>query len=143
MSIFRAIAAAYEKTSERKWDRVYWAVDLHGTCMKSTYIPFTYEWLSEDIKAALVKISKFKETNLILWSSVSEEEKPHILKFFADAGIKVLAFNENPLEEGTDTCHVDEKFYFSILVDDKAGFCPSEWLAIPAVVEFHRNKHGF
>ena len=143
MSIFRAIEQAYDKTAERNWDRVYWALDLHGTCLKSTYVPFTYEWLGDYTKSALQRLVAHPETHLILWSSVQEEEKPHILKFFEDAGIRISGFNSNPMEPGTLTCNVAEKFYMSIIVDDKAGFHPSEWLAIPNFVAFHRERCGF
>ena len=30
MSIVRAIQTAYETARGRKWDTIYWAVDLHG-----------------------------------------------------------------------------------------------------------------
>jgi hypothetical protein len=144
MSIFRAIEAAYQKTAERKWDRVYWALDLHGTCIKSTYKQFTYEWIDDYyIKRAIQRLVEFPETHLILWSSVQEEEKPHIIKFFEDQGIRISGFNSNPMEPGNVTCNVAEKFYMSIIVDDKAGFCPTEWLAIPNFVDFHRKKAGF
>lgn len=143
MSIFRAIEAAYQKTAERNWDRVYWALDLHGTCLKSTYKQFEYDWLGDYTKTALQRLVAHPETHLILWSSVQEEEKSHILKFFEDAGIRISGFNSNPFEQGTVTCNVAEKFYMSIIVDDKAGFHPTEWLAIPNFVDIYRKRNGF
>lgn len=144
MSIFRAIQQAYEKTAERKWDRVYWALDLHGTCIKSTYQKNTYEWINEQYtKSALQRLVSHPETHLILWSSVHPDEQPHIIKFFEDSGIRVSGFNTNPMEPSNDVSYFDEKFYMSIIVDDKAGFCPTEWLAIPNFVDFHRAKAGF
>lgn len=143
MTIFRAIDQAYQKTAERNWDRVYWALDLHGTCLKSTYKQFEYEWLGDFTKTALQRLVAHPETHLILWSSVQDEEKPHIIKFFEDAGIRIAGFNTNPMELGSVTCNVAEKFYMSIIVDDKAGFHYTEWLAIPNCVEFHRKKYGF
>ncbi|MNN87816.1 hypothetical protein D3C81_2054210 [compost metagenome] len=47
------------------------------------------------------------------------------------------------MEPGTVTCNVAEKFYMSIIVDDKAGFHHTEWLAIPNAVDFYRKKAGF
>lgn len=144
MSIFRAIESAYDKTAERNWDRVYWALDLHGTCIKSTYQKHTYEWLNEPYtKRALQRLVALPETHLILWSSVYEDEKAHIIKFFEDNGIRVSGFNTNPMEPSNRVSFFDEKFYMSIIVDDKAGFHPTEWLGIPDFVELQRKKCGF
>lgn len=143
MSICRAIQRAYTKTAERKWDRVYWALDLHDTCIKSSYQKFKYDWLGDHTKDALQHLVACPETHLILWSSVHDDEKQHIIKFFEDNGIRVSGFNENPYEPSNNISHFDEKFYMSIIVDDKSGFCPSEWKMIPAVVDFHRQKAGF
>lgn len=142
MSIFRAIKSAYEKTAERNWDRVYWALDLHGTCIKSTYQKHTYEWINPRIKDAIQKLVAYPETHLILWSSVYPDEQQHIIKFFEDEGIRITGFNTNPLEPSNRVSWFDEKFYMSIIVDDKAGFDPSEWTEIPGFVEFIRQKVG-
>jgi hypothetical protein len=144
MSTVRAIENAYIKTARRGWDKVYWALDLHDTCLKATYTanePNTYQWISPYVKEALQRLVAHPETHLILWSSVHEDEKAHYLKFFADEGIRVTAFNHNPYEAGSESCGVTEKFYFSILVDDKAGFDPSEWLHIPDNVDRIRLQY--
>lgn len=143
MSIFRAIEAAYLKTAERNWDRVYWALDLHGTCIKSTYQKHTYEWLGDYTKQALQRLVAHPETHLILWSSVYEDEKEHIIKFFEDHGIRISGFNTNPMELSNRVSFFDEKFYMSIIVDDKAGFHPTEWLSVPSFVDLHRKRAGF
>lgn len=144
MSTVRGIENAYIKTAKRGWDKVYWALDLHDTCLKATYTanePKSYQWISPYVKEALQRLVAHPETHLILWSSVHDAEKPHYLKFFADAGIRVSGFNHNPYESGSASCGVGEKFYFSILVDDKAGFHPSEWLHIPDFVDQIRKTY--
>jgi hypothetical protein len=144
MSTVRGIENAYIKTAKRGWDKVYWALDLHDTCLKATYTPNepnTYEWINPYVKEALQRLVAHPETHLILWSSVHDAEKPHYLKFFADAGIRVAGFNHNPFEAGSESCGVAEKFYFSILVDDKAGFDHSEWLHIPDNVDRIRKMY--
>lgn len=141
MSTARALKNAYEKTFNRKWDKVYWALDLHDTCFRATYEKFTYEWYNEHVREALLRLTAHAETHLILWSSVHPDEKPHILKFFADAGIRVSGFNTNPLEPSNKTSFFDEKFYMSVIIDDKAGFDPEEWAVIPGLVEQLRNQY--
>lgn len=140
MSTFRGLTSAYEKTHARGWDKVYWALDLHDTCFRSTYRKFEYEWINDYVKDALVRLTAHPETHLILWSSVFEEEKAHIIKFFTDAGIRVTGFNQNPYEPGNETSCFDEKMYMSVIIDDKAGFHHSEWLQIPDFVDQLRAK---
>lgn len=144
MSTIRGIEQAYIKTNKRGWPNVYWALDLHDTCLIATYAanePASYEWINPYVKEALQRLAAHPETHIILWSSVHESEKAPYLKFFEDAGIRVAGFNHNPYETGSDSCGVAEKFYFSILVDDKAGFHHSEWLHIPDFVDQIRMKY--
>jgi hypothetical protein len=141
MSTARALTAAYEKTHARGWDKVYWALDLHDTCFRSTYRQYEYEWINEHVRDALVRLTAHVETHLILWSSVHPDEQPHILWFFEDAGIRVSGFNDNPFERGNETSGFDQKFYMSVIIDDKAGFHHSEWLWIPDMVDTLRKKH--
>lgn len=131
MSIVTAVAKAYAVMQTRNWDTVYWAVDLHGVCLKSNYKTDSYEWINEAAKRALKVISSLPESKIILWSSVHPEEMGKILCFFAKEGITVRDFNNNRFEKSNDVSCFDEKFYFSVLLDDKAGFDPdTDWDAI-------------
>jgi len=141
MSIFNAIRSAYEKGAQRNWDKVYWALDLHGTCIESTYEKHIYRWLTPDVKQALTELCSHGETHLILWSSVHPDEQPHIVSFFEREGIRIAGFNHNPFEESNAVSCFASKFYMSIIVDDKAGFDPVEWPKIPAFVETMRAAH--
>lgn len=132
MSIERAIERAYRVSSERGWPRVYWALDLHGTCLESNYSTQAYEWLTPDCLPILKALSDLPETNFIIWSSLHQDDKVGVSAFFTEAGIDIKGINVNPLEASTATGNFAEKFYMSLIVDDKAGFDPSEW---PAVLE--------
>ena len=47
-------------------------------------------------------------------------------------------FNFNPAIENTKTSCFDDKFYFSVLLDDKAGFDPdTDWKLI---YDYLKNK---
>lgn len=130
-----AIKRAFAIKAERGWDSVYWAIDLHGVCLQSTYEPHSFKWINEDAPRVLRLISKDSGNKIILWSSAHEDEQPYIIKFFADAGINVFAFNANPAEKSTTTGCFDKKFYFSILLDDKAGFEPdTDWITIENIL---------
>jgi hypothetical protein len=126
-----AIQRAYQTMEKRGWDTIYWAIDLHGVCLKSNYESGKYEWINEHALEGLKTISKRPENNIILWSSVHNEEKESILEFFHTYGIKVCGFNQNPYEQSNEVSCFDEKFYFSVLLDDKAGFDPYyDWVNV-------------
>jgi hypothetical protein len=139
MSIIKAVDRAYRVMCERKWDTVYWAIDLHGVCLKSNYEASSYEWINGDAFWGLRHISERPESKIILWSSVYNEEKKPIKDFFEMYEIKVAAFNSNPWEQkGTEVSCFDEKFYFSVLLDDKAGFDPeTDW---EKITEYLKGK---
>jgi hypothetical protein len=122
--IAKAINRAYEVMIERKWDTIYWAIDLHGVCLKSNYENGGYEFINAAAREGLRTIASLPESKIILWSSCHDHEKPAIIDFMAENGINVHYFNENPDEKNTKTGCFDQKFYFSILLDDKAGFDP-------------------
>lgn len=139
MSIVKAVRRAYEVKKERGWDKVYWAIDLHGVCLKSNYKSGDYKWINSFAYYGLRAISERPESRIILWSSVYDWEKPEIIKFFNQHGIRVDGFNENPLEYSTKVSDFTSKFYFSILLDDKAGFDPEvDWLKIESYLEMNK-----
>ena len=133
--ITKAIARAYRVMHERNWDTIYWAVDLHGVCLKSNYENGGYEFINEEAKIGLQHISMREENKIILWSSCHDHEKQAIIDFFADNAIHVDHFNVNPDEANTKTGCFDQKFYFSVLLDDKAGFDPDEHWA--EIIEYY------
>lgn len=129
--IIKAIERAYTVMHERNWDTVYWAIDLHGVCFASTYEQGGYAFINDSALAALRAISARPESKIILWSSCHAAEQSDIMAFFAENSINVSYFNENPEVVSTKTGDFTKKFYFSVLLDDKAGFDPDyDWAAI-------------
>jgi hypothetical protein len=131
MSIIKAISRAYKVAKERNWDKIYYAIDLHGVCFPSSYEKGNYQFINEDTLKGLQVISQQKESVIILWSSCYKEEQSKIMEFFRSNGVNVSYFNKNPNEANTNTGDFSEKFYFSVLLDDKAGFDPElDWKKI-------------
>lgn len=131
MSIIKAIEKAYKKAEERGYERIYYAIDVHDTILKSNYENGGYEFVNEDAKKCLQMLVYFNEVRIILWSSLYDQQKSEIMQFLADHGIYFHSFNENPMEPDTEYAKFSEKFYFSVLLDDKAGFDPdTDWKAI-------------
>jgi len=123
-AISNAINRAYNVMEERNWDIIYWAIDLHGVCLRSSYERGNYEWINGKVLKGLKAIVSKKESKIILWSSAHSEEQQAIIEFFETQGIPIHAFNENPEILNTNTGDFSKKFYFSVLLDDKAGFDP-------------------
>lgn len=131
MTILRAVDRAYQVMAERGWDKIYWAIDLHGVCLKSNYETGNYQWINQEALEGLREISRRPESRIILWSSVYPYEQVNIVAFFLAQGIRVDGFNQNPFEGNTEVSSFGQKFYFSILLDDKAGFDPDwDWKLI-------------
>jgi hypothetical protein len=131
MSIIRAIEKAYQKAKERKYDKIYFSIDLHDTIIKGNYVNGTYDFINDDVKRCLQMLSRFDEVVLILWSSLLEEGKEDIRTFLEFHGIYFDYINCNPDEENTFYADFSQKFYFSVLIDDKAGFDPDyDWHSI-------------
>lgn len=131
MSIIKAIEKAYILNKQRNWQTIYWAVDLHGVCLNSNYENGNYTLINDSVIEGLKAIQEQPESKIILWSSCHLHEQQAIIDFFKSKGIHIDYFNKNPLVPSTKTGDFSVKFYFSILIDDKAGFDPeTDWTAI-------------
>lgn len=138
MSLIKAIERAYKIKEERNWDTIYWAIDLHGVCLKSNYENNSFEWINEDAKECLQLIRSLKESKLIMWTSSFFDVQEEALEFFDLHDIYFDYGNQNPEISNTKTGCFDNKFYFSVLLDDKAGFDPDiDWREI---YEYLNNK---
>ncbi len=115
---------------KRKWDKIYWLVDVHGTIIPSTWNSnyCGYEFINDACKEVLRWISNTPDQNLILWTSSYPSEVALIIGWLENNGINVDYFNCNPAEKNTEYADFFHKPYFNILLDDKAGFDPeTEW----------------
>ena len=139
MSIIKSIERAYSLLQERNRNTIYWAIDLHGTCIKSNYVSREYEWINEDAKKCLQLISNLSESKIIFWTSRYESEWwNNIEPWFRENTINNFSFNSNSAVQNTKTGCFDTKFYFSIGIDDKFGFDPdTDWKLI---YEYLKNK---
>lgn len=139
MSIITAIDNAYRTARNRKWDTIYWAIDLHGVCLKSTYKDGAHEFYSKTAIKALQLISSLPESRIIIWTSTHESQYQQIRDLFWNNGCNVHYINENPEVPSTSLSSFNSKFYFSVLLDDKAGFDQDEdW---ERIIEYFANSY--
>lgn len=129
MSIKKSIRDALKKYKDRNFSSLYVVVDAHDTFLRATYDPTRpFEFINDDAKTALQFLSAIDEVDLILWTSMWDEDAEHLMSWLAHQGIHFDDFNQNQYEDSTAYANFDQKFYFSLLFDDKAGFDPDvDW----------------
>ena len=115
----------------RKWDRIYIAIDVHGTMMPSTYSNDKYGLyiLYKNAKEVLQWMSNSANIRLILFTSSHGDQKGDFMRnVFHRYGISFDYHNGNPEVPNTEMGDFSEKFYYNVLLDDKAGFEPEvDW----------------
>lgn len=132
------IENTFRMKAEKNWPEVYFCIDLHGTIIPSgrDANDQTDEMnFYEGAKDVLLWMTKRKDIKSILWTSTPQERAAIVLKQFADQGIIFDYFNENPHAKNTPRSDFGKKFYFNVLLDDRAGFDPkTDWLKIKNVL---------
>jgi len=113
------IEKTFKTKAERNWHTVYFAVDLHGTLIRPGHdkVEF-YPCAVEVVKW----INSRTDCKIILWTSSHQSEISNFLYECARNEIHMDFINENPLEGDSARACFDKKFYFNVLLDDKAGF---------------------
>ena len=132
-SIRDIIKHTFEQKEIRKWNKIYWAIDLHDTVITGKYNKFNTG--AEIYPACKEVLDYLYNSNLhrtILWTSSYDDSVKDILKRY---DLKFHYFNENPECPSTDMCDFGDKFYFNILLDDKAGFSgKTDWFEIKNIL---------
>lgn len=135
MNIKKAILTNhFDAMIKKKWDKTYWAIDIHGTIIRPNYeagnIPNSFYPFAEE---CLEYLSDRKDIVLILYTCSHPNEIEEYLELFKSKNINFQYVNENPevvTQKAGYGCY-DRKFYFNVLFEDKAGFDPEEdWLQI-------------
>lgn len=131
--ITKAIQRAYDYAAKKGWDRIYICIDIHDTMIKANYkhgqIPT--EFYPHAIEV-LQHLTERPDVKLILYTCSHPHEIEEYTVLFKSHGIVFDFINENP-EVKTDLNgygNYDKKPYFNVLLDDKAGFQPHDWLGI-------------
>ena len=73
MSIIKAINNAIVRCVEKKWDYIYFLVDVHGTVFKPSYLKEEKFEFYPYAKEVLFQFSKTPGVKLILWTSSTKE----------------------------------------------------------------------
>lgn len=132
MNLFN-IVNSFKQKKERGWSKIFWAIDLHDTIIEGKY---NLHNVGANVFSGAAEVLSYlysrPDMGLILWtSSHSQAVLPTMERLEKEHNIKFHYLNENPECQNTELCDFSDKFYFNILLDDKAGFDGhSDWLAI-------------
>lgn len=147
-----AIRLAFEKKDVRGWEtwsKMYWAIDVHGVLLPSSYSKnhTSGRILYPGAKEVLEWISRRVDMYMFVFSSTHPEPLQEITSWIETQGnIRFDAININPDCKDTHLCSFSYKPYFDIFLDDKAGFNASvDWEEIRRVLtlldEWSREEH--
>lgn len=144
MSVANQIQRTFDVSFEKEWYETYWAFDIHGTILKPTYD------LNEDrmefypyAKEALREISMRGDIIMILYTCSYPNEIEKYLEFFKKQGIHFHHINENPgiSSKFGNFGYYENKFYFNVMFEDKAGFDPmKEWKEVYDLMSYYRKE---
>lgn len=117
------IQKTFQEKKKKNWDRVYFCVDLHDVVIEGKYSRLNdgANFAPNAIRV-LSQLSYRNDIVLILWTSSHDDAVADIKKRMDSHGIEFRYFNSNPEVPDTDLCKFSGKFYFNVLLDDKAGF---------------------
>lgn len=130
MGVLRAIKHQhFGQLERRKWEYTYWAFDLHGTILMPNYeagnVPTKFYPYSKEV---LQMLSKREDIVMFMYTCSHPHEQDQYVKFFTDLGIDFKWVNENQevLTDNNGYGYYEDKPYFNVLLEDKAGFDPME-----------------
>ena len=130
-TIIKWIKEMFEHAEKKQWFETYFAIDLHGTVSQPDYRKDSKEIIFYPYaKETLQLLTKREDIILIMFSSSYPEEIEIYKKQLLDESIVFNYINKNP--EVSDSKgsfgYYEDKLYFNVLMDDKAGFEPhTDW----------------
>lgn len=124
MNVFN-IERALQQKRERLWDKIYVLVDAHGTLIKPYHNCIEFYPIAPEV---MMWFNNRRDFSTILWTSSHPNEIAAITAMAGKIGFGFNFINENPREANSERACFERKFYFNILLDDKAGFEPeTDW----------------
>lgn len=121
--IIKAVENCLRTAKTKGWAKTYWAFDIHGTILKPNY---KINEISKEFypyaKEVLQKLNERKDIVKILYTCSYPHEIEQYLEYFAKYDIHFDYINQNPEIADGGYGYYKDKFYFNVLMDDKAGF---------------------
>ena len=131
MNVFN-IERTFTSKETRRWKTVFVCVDVHDVILEGKYKLMNdgANYMPNCLRV-LRNWSSREDMVLILWTSSKPEPTKKILNDLEKEGVHFKYVNENPDCPDDALCDFGKKFYFNILLDDKAGFSrETDWFLI-------------
>lgn len=131
-----AIETCLQRVKQKSWKKMYWCFDIHGTILKPNYKSgqIATEFYPGAIEV-LQNLSKRQDIVCILYTCSYPHEITQYLELFEQHQIVFKYVNQNPEIVDGGYGYYKDKFYFNVLLDDKAGFDGEhDWFKIAAVL---------
>lgn len=140
--ITHAIETCLRKAKQKNWDKTYWCFDVHGTILKPNY---RRDEISTEFYPGALEVlqylSKRKDIVCILYTCSYPHEIQQYQALFKQYQIHFKYVNQNPEVVDGGYGYYQDKFYFNVLFDDKAGFDgENDWFEVAKVLESESPK---
>lgn len=135
--ITRAIKNCLRRAREKKWEKTYWAIDIHGTLLRPNFKKneISLEFYPYAVEV-MQKLATRKDIIKIMYTCSYPHEIKQYVEYFAQHGIEFDYINSNPEIVNGSYGYYQDKFYFNVLMDDKAGFDgDKDWKKIMTLLE--------
>lgn len=134
--ITKAIEKAYKHRRDKQWEYMYWAFDVHETIVRPnwsiTSIPTEFY---PGAREALRLITALPYVKRIMYTCSHPDEIQKYRVFFQNNGILFDYVNENPEVTNRSYGYYNQKPYFNVLFEDKAGFDATEdWFQVIRII---------
>jgi len=131
MCIIKAIDKALKNKEKKGWDKIYFYFDIHETILYPDYNNEEPLKFYKHAKEVLQYLSNRSDIELGLFTCSYPQEIKRYRKFFMDNGIIFRYANKNPDVEDTAYGYYEDKPYFNVLFEDKAGFdAENDWILV-------------
>lgn len=132
MNVFN-IERSFKDKVARKWDKLFWAIDLHDTIITGKFNKFNVgAEIYPGVEEVFQWFNKREDMVTILYTSSWPDAVEKTLKdVLTPRGITFDYINSNPECVTGELCDFRQKFYMNVLLDDKAGFDGTvDWINI-------------
>lgn len=131
MSIIKAIDRAFKNKEKRGWDKIFFYFDIHETILYPDYNNTDPRKFYPHAKEVLQFLSKRKDIGIGLFTCSYPQEIRNYKKFFKENEIIFKYANKNPDVDDTAYGYYEDKPYFNVLFEDKAGFdAETDWILV-------------
>lgn len=136
MSILKSIETQFKRMEERDWDKIFYFFDIHETILYPDYDNKTPLKFYPYAKEVLRYLSTREDISINIYTCSYPQEIQKYLVFFKENGIDFKHVNKNPEAKNTTYGYYEDKPYFNVLFEDKAGFdAEIEWKEIAEYFE--------